>query len=306
MNHSILWITDGYKFLPIFLLLAYMGFLVERWRQFLLTCHTIQGRIHDIGFLCGSGVKTPIDIDTQKKMYTIYRYLNVVHILCLKNFSPALQQLKVDPNYTSDLCLLTEKEATLVSSMENKGRDGVITLLAFAAQDLLESKNGTSSTSTKTIVLDKICDLRGSCSKLHDLFVRDNPNEYIISMQALVTIYGGLVVLGFPFVMSTYASSSPTVLSCLHPAAFLGPFFICLSITFPLVLFKKLQNPFADDGGIEVDNLIASTELCLFQNMRCLWHIENSGSQSRYQNLAGRGTRRRRFSIMTKGTYGEL
>ncbi len=40
---------DGYKFLPLFLLLAYTAFLVERWRSFLVTCHTIQGSIHDIG-----------------------------------------------------------------------------------------------------------------------------------------------------------------------------------------------------------------------------------------------------------------
>ncbi len=42
---------DAYKFLPLFLLLAYTAFLVERWRSFLVTCHSIQGSIHSIGEL---------------------------------------------------------------------------------------------------------------------------------------------------------------------------------------------------------------------------------------------------------------
>ncbi len=36
---------DAFKFLPIFLILAYMAFLVDRWRTFMVTCHTIQGKM---------------------------------------------------------------------------------------------------------------------------------------------------------------------------------------------------------------------------------------------------------------------
>ena len=36
---------DAFKFLPIFLILAYAAFLllVDRWRTFMVLCHTIQG-----------------------------------------------------------------------------------------------------------------------------------------------------------------------------------------------------------------------------------------------------------------------
>ena len=34
---------DSFKFLPIFLILAYIAFLVNRWRDFMITSHTIQG-----------------------------------------------------------------------------------------------------------------------------------------------------------------------------------------------------------------------------------------------------------------------
>ena len=46
MGHSAPFRTaiDAFKFLPTFLLLAYIAFLVDRWRQFLVTCHSLQGK----------------------------------------------------------------------------------------------------------------------------------------------------------------------------------------------------------------------------------------------------------------------
>lgn len=41
---------DAFKFLPIFLLLAHTGFLVDRWRSFMVSCHTIQGKFLDFSF----------------------------------------------------------------------------------------------------------------------------------------------------------------------------------------------------------------------------------------------------------------
>ena len=35
---------DAFKFLPTFLILAYVAFLVDRWRTFMVTCHEIQGK----------------------------------------------------------------------------------------------------------------------------------------------------------------------------------------------------------------------------------------------------------------------
>ena len=42
---------DAFKFLPIFLLLAHTGFLVDRWRSFMVSCHTIQGTCLDFSFI---------------------------------------------------------------------------------------------------------------------------------------------------------------------------------------------------------------------------------------------------------------
>jgi len=288
---------DGYKFLPIFLLLGYMGFLVQRWRTFMLTCHSIQGRMNDIGVLCGGEPSVPIQEADKIKLWNIYRLLNVIHILTLKSFSPSLKDLSIEPDYVEKLALLTINEAINISLMEIKAREGVVALLVHEVKELFESNNSSYAVNT---VMEKICGLRGACASLHDLFVQDNPNEYIVSMKALIGVYCGLVVIGFPLILGT----SPTV-GCFQPVSLIGTFFVVFSLGFPLLLFNKLQNPFADNG-IDVNNLIAGTELSLFQNLRAMWHFHTGGNsivRAKRANYA----RQHRFSYTTmKGSFGEL
>ncbi len=53
----------------------------------------------------------------------------------------------------------------------------------------------------------------------------------------------------------------------------------------PSALFNALQNPFDKDGDrIDMDNLMASSELCLFQNMRALWHFDKDMKASLASN----------------------
>ena len=78
-----------------------------------------------------------------------------------------------------------------------------------------------------------------------------------------------------------------------------------LSLGFPLLLFNKLQNPFADNG-IDVNNLIAGTELTLFQNLRAMWHF-NRGGNSIVRAKRANYAKQHRFSYSTrKGEFGEL
>lgn len=190
-NRPTLFLSDGYKFLPIFLLLAYMSFLVNRWRMFLATCHSIQGRIHDIGLLCGSVPNIPVKEATKEKIWNIYRYLNVIHILCLKSFSPSLKVLAIESDYVTELGLLTADEAITISMMEIKARDGVLTLLAHAVAELFQEESNSSQLKDinynrchahNVTVLDQICRLRGTCSQLHDLFVRGTTSCLLIGI----------------------------------------------------------------------------------------------------------------------------
>ena len=298
--------VESFKFLPIFLVLAAFAFLVDRWQRFMVTCHTIQGRLHDIGILCGSLPTSPITKLSQRKLYTIYRYLNVIHILCLKSFSPTLRELNNDISIlSSDLNLLTEEEIGMVALMDNKARDGMIGLLSVAIDDLLKLSDEENIVVSKGTVLSaKICDLRSECAKLHDLFVRDNPNEYTASIGVFIQIFKALILLASPLGMiqeSTYG-----VLTCIQPGVFIGVLFTFLSLSFPFILFKALQNPFAEEGGIDVDNLIASTELCLFHTTRVLWHTVEEKVSTRQSNRQSWSFRRSVLSKSRKGEYGDL
>jgi len=110
---------DSFKFLPIFLILAYTAFLVERWRKFVITCHQIQGRIHDVGILTGSLVRVPVPLAARKQLYRIYRHLTMVHIVCFASFVPSWAKSDEDiSDFGARIGLLTEEEAALVFSMD--------------------------------------------------------------------------------------------------------------------------------------------------------------------------------------------
>jgi hypothetical protein len=304
--------ADGFKFFPIFLLLAYTAFLVDRWRTFLVTCHSMQGSIHSIGLLCGSASDTPLSESSKKQLYKIYRYLNTIHILCLKSFSPSLSALEIDTDYVTKMCLLTEDEASFVATMENKARDGMLALLSKEVDKLLNESSSKNSASFSNVANGMICDLRGHCSRLHDLFIRDNPNEYVMFMNALIFMYGTLIVFGYPLIFMNYSLEGKTNMGCVQLGAFIGAFFVLLSLSIPSALFNAMKNPFDSEGdGIIVDNLIASTELCLFQNMRVLWFYDRDKKVSFHQStklLQARKSGRIRHNLSTsvKGSYGEL
>ena len=299
-------ILDSFKFLPLFLVLAAFAFLVDRWKVFMLTCHLIQGRIQDIGILCGTIPKAPITELHQKHLYTIYRYLNVIHILTLKSFSPSLSDLTKDLSiFTTELNLLTEKEVTLLDNMDMKAREGMIALLTVEIDNLLIGSKSGVLVPKGTVLFTKICDLRSQCSKLHDLFVRDNPNEYTTSIGLFIFLYKVIVACASPLRLHQKSSG---ILGCFQPGVFGGVFFTFIAISFPTILFTALQNPFSEHGGIKVDNLMASTELTLFQTTRIMWHKCNDvrgesilRSSILRSNSIGRANR-----CSLKGGYGEL
>ncbi len=219
--------------------------------------------------------------------------------------------MKIETDYVHKLGLLTRDEAILLSSMENKARDGTLTLLAHMIGQLLTESTTTDSTSQRMILNEKIDTLRGNCARLHDLFVRDNPNEYIMFMDVLTFTYGCLVVLGYPILLMLYDSSSGggDDVSCIQPGIWFGVFFVQLAMTIPSALFDALQNPFDKDGDrIDVDNLMASSDLCLFQNMRALWHVDKDlkASIASTTYTPSKLLSRKSFAVSYKGGFGEM
>ena len=95
-----------------------------------------QGAIHNISMLCGGFVQC----STQEKLHKIYRYLNLVHAVCLQSLSPTLKYLCVEIGFQ----VLTEEEAMLIKSMDNKMRDGTLPLLTSAVLELNNSEDTTT------------------------------------------------------------------------------------------------------------------------------------------------------------------
>lgn len=327
---------DGFKFLPIFLLLAYVAFLVERWRTFMAKCHALQGRIQDIGVLLGGClsvgedskrlIREGLSRSIKVQLYKIYRYLNVIHIINYqrwmdgyKNHYDVTEKLRLDMN------LLTEEEEILIDSMEAKARDGICALLQcevsilfdkIMQNDTRESKRSELG-ATSIVVKQKICDLRAVMATMHDMFVRDNPNEYIYAMQILVFLFTVLIIFGYPFF--TFVSVTGEFDGgCFQPVAFIGTFVTLLSLRIPFVLCEVMQNPFDAVTGIHVENLVASTEMSLFQSMRIMFHSAGGNDDNLTGDFRRASTMNRQdaFNLKklrletvvpnTKGGHGDL
>jgi hypothetical protein len=121
-------ITNNNIFYPIFLLVGYISFLVDRWRKFLVNCHRIQGAIHNVAILAGGSAIAPVRLEVRQKLYKIYRYLNLIHALNFKSVSPTIGPLQM-VDFVKTLGLVTEEELARLLPMDNKMRDTVISWL---------------------------------------------------------------------------------------------------------------------------------------------------------------------------------
>jgi len=298
---------DNYKFLPIFLVLAYTAFLVERWRDFLQTCYSTQGAIQDIGLLAGSIVHVPVTRETKKQLYKIYRYLNMAHVLCYASFIPSwVASKELTANFGERIGLLTGKEATFLLSMDNKAREGLLTLLLYELRVLLE-QNDTKNDAHAIVLNQQVIKIRAVMATIHDTFTLLYPNEYMLMMMVLLQSYTILIVVGYSLILF-----DPSSRTCFQPMVLVGVFFSLLAMYIPSTMFAKIRNPFTENStGIEVTQLIASTESSLFCSMRVLFHredfsrLKSSFLLESFRQKSMRG-QTMRMSCIRKGGFGEL
>jgi len=268
---------DSFKFLPIFLVLAYIAFVVERWRMFMRQTRRIMGRIHDLGLLVGAIVPVPVPESTKKRLYKIYRYFNMVHILCYASFIPSWDLSRDGvAEYGMRLGLLTYEEGSYIISTDNKPRDGVMALLTYQIRLLLKYNNENDTQAV--VIYDLLIRLRLAMADLHDMFTLVHPNEYILVMHTLAGTFSMLVICGYSILLF-HPESSTSISSCFQPMVLIGVFCILVSLYIPVVLFHTLMNPFTENGdGIECIELIACSEKTLFQSLRSLFHIDEEGN----------------------------
>ena len=119
MEKSLAEVLVGYRFFPAFLLLGLLTYIVERWRDFLTNCHTVQARLHDIGVAVGAAIVDPSSLRMRKKLYTLYRYMNVAHA---KTYATVCAALPQSSQAYIAYRLLTEEEVNILEAVENKSR----------------------------------------------------------------------------------------------------------------------------------------------------------------------------------------
>lgn len=132
------------------------------------------GKLQDIGILLGSVPTAPVSSQDKKQLYKIYRYLNLIHILCYKSFMR--DEFRKDDDMMFQyviMGILNEEEGPHFASMGRKIREGAISITLNEIDNLLARSKKRNIVETKAIVLnEKICDLRGTMARLHDTFIR--------------------------------------------------------------------------------------------------------------------------------------
>ena len=168
VGESCQWILSDYRFFPIFLIVGYISFVVQRWREWMVNCHSIQGRLNDIAMLIGGCVGPNPDKVVRKKLFKIYRYLNVIHALCYIHASPSLADLDLETDFVHKLGLLTADEAYALLAIEVKQRENVLSWLTAEVILLLqmESVNGDH---VGLELINSIRGLRGTCATHHGM-----------------------------------------------------------------------------------------------------------------------------------------
>ena len=166
----------------------------------------------------------------------------------------------------------------------------------------LTSQYSDGDTGDSIVLKQRIVMLRASMTDIHDYFTEIYPNEYLVLMTLLVYIYAVMIILGYPLILFNREGDDP--LGCVQPIIFLGVFFTLISLNIPTVLFQRLKNPFTENGkGIEIKEIIGSSELTVFHTMRSSFHMcaDGRGSEE-ITNVRSR----RRMSGTIKGGFGEL
>ena len=173
-------IISGYTFFPSFLLLGLLGYVVSRWRDFLVNSHEMQARFHDIGIAVGAGVIDPTCPKTRSSIFKLYRYLNVVHSKTYASVNPRLPQS--DAEFLSQR-LLTPEEVRLLANVPNKSRDMIITWIQVTVERMIHAKQMREF----AIYTGLFTGLQNITARHMDLFVRNMPNVWYAVCHVIVT-----------------------------------------------------------------------------------------------------------------------
>jgi hypothetical protein len=266
-------ISTDFVFYPVFLIVGYLTFILSRWREFMINAHSIQGRLQDVALLCGSAVSASPGPEVRKRLFVIYRYLNLIHAVCYKSVSPTLDGLDLDTEFVGELGLLKDEEVIQLMATGNKIRDTVIAWLGAEVSALLLME-GINNQFVEVELANSLRGVRRSTAKHHDLFVRDNPNLYTGCLVLVVNFFLFLILVSCPFSLLVYSVDS---VACFQPIVMIGVFVLIASYQTAYCLLCRLRDPFSwNKDRTQVDSLIAGTERATFALLRAMFSPDKS------------------------------
>lgn len=64
--------------------IGYLGYVVNKWRTWLVYCHWVDGKSQKLANIIGSHVTDGSDMATRLALFHIWRYMNLAIFLCYK------------------------------------------------------------------------------------------------------------------------------------------------------------------------------------------------------------------------------
>ena len=106
-------VYGDFVFFPMFLLVGELGYIVNKYRNWLVVCHSIQGQIAGVSAAVGGAVVNPDDLETRKALFRIYRYLTMSHFLCYKDVQQEFAEMTPADIVLRGLITTAESETLL-------------------------------------------------------------------------------------------------------------------------------------------------------------------------------------------------
>jgi hypothetical protein len=273
-------IINDYKFLPIFLITGALGFLVDRWRRWLIIVQTTWKHVNDIAMLLGGAVPNPAPMDIRKKLFKVYRYANLCHALGYQNISPDLAALDLQSDFVEKLGLLTHEEAQRLAKTKGAIKNIAFTWLTNAVSDVLQ-RDGVNSNYVAVTLADQMKDFRTTFGGHGLMYRRQNPNIYENMLFLIVTFLLILIKLGYPFSLLVYTGADESLLltgaPCFQPMVMFGVFIYSGAIRVIFMAMWIMRDPFTWTGElIEVDNILSNADLSIFAHIRATFYEETN------------------------------
>jgi len=256
------------------MLLGLLNFVVARWREYLAVLQTVKAKVQDLGVAVGAAVIDGADADTRRRLFRIYRYLNVVHAM---TYASVEAQLPQSAEGFGVLGLLNAAEIAVLAPLARPGskslaeqREAVVGwvggLLGAMVRDA--KLHGPFSPPSQGMVNG----LRAACAQYDNLAVRHMPNLWIACTHTLMVFLFALVDLQIVFDLSaSELDASPRgMLLCACVSTFVASAVVNYVYMLAWAMIEELSSPFGADSDDDYNPgaLLGAAERSLFASLR--------------------------------------